>query len=211
MNDTSPPTLYTIGHSNYSEQQFVSLLMQHQITAVGDVRSMPYSRMNPQFNREHLKQILRKTGIAYVFLGAELGARSEDISCYEHGKVQYDRLAKTTQFHQGFERVCNGMKKFRIALMCAERDPLECHRTILVARQFHTAGIHVEHILSDGQLENHMRVLQRLLRMLGLPEQDMFRSRTELINEAYSQQANRIAYEKKDLAIHAEELRHTAK
>lgn len=197
MDDTSRPTLYTIGHSTCTEGHLIDLLKRHRITAVSDVRSTPYSRMNPQFNREYLKQTLRRSGIAYVFLGTELGARSDDLSCYEHGKVQYDRLAETAQFRRGFERVCTGMKKFRIALMCAEKDPLECHRTILVARQFEAAGIHVEHILADGRVESHDLALNRLLRMLGLPEQDMFRSRTELINEAYRQQADRIAYEKR--------------
>lgn len=211
MNENSPPTLYTVGHSNSSEQEFINLLMQQQITAVGDVRSVPYSRMNPQFNREHLKQVLRQKGIAYVFLGTELGARSEDLSCYEQGKVQYDRLAKTAQFHRGFERVCEGMKKFRVVLMCAERDPLECHRTILIARHFDTAGVHVKHILPDGRLESHELALNRLLRLLGLPERDMFRSRAELISEAYKQQAERIAYEKKDLSVHTEQHGHTPK
>ena len=79
--------VYTIGHSTYGAEHFVSLLKQHGVTAVCDVRSKPYSRMNPQFNRETLKQILRANGIAYVFLSEELGARSKDASCYEKGKV----------------------------------------------------------------------------------------------------------------------------
>lgn len=82
-------TLYTVGHSNQSLEEFLSLLQKHAITAVADVRSYPYSKMNPQFNRETLSKELKECGIAYVFLGKQLGARSEDPSCYVEGKVQF--------------------------------------------------------------------------------------------------------------------------
>lgn len=87
--------VYTVGHSNHAEQAFVELLLGNGITAIADVRSSPYSRFNPHFNRESLIATLRNVGIAYVFLGAELGARSEDCACYDNGKIQYDRLAQT--------------------------------------------------------------------------------------------------------------------
>ena len=187
--------LYTIGHSTHAAEHLVSLLKQHGVNAVCDVRSRPYSRMNPQFNREALKQVLRGNGIAYVFLGKELGARSEDVSCYEKGKVQYDRLAHTSLFRQGLDRVREGMRDYCLALMCAEKDPLECHRTILVSRYLGVMGIAIKHILSDGLLETHEEALGRLLRNLHLPEQDMFRSHDEIISEAYRVQGERIAYE----------------
>ena len=187
--------VYTIGHSTYGAEHFVSLLKQHGVTAVCDVRSKPYSRMNPQFNRETLKQILRANGIAYVFLGEELGARSKDASCYEKGKVQYDRLAQTGLFRNGLDRVRDGMRDFHLALMCAEKDPLACHRTILVARHLDAMGLQIHHILSDGHIETHQQALSRLLCHLKLPEHDMFRSHDEIINEAYRTQGERIAYE----------------
>jgi uncharacterized protein (DUF488 family) len=187
--------VFTIGHSTHSQERFVALLHQHGITALCDVRSKPYSRVNPQFNREELKRSLRACGIAYVFLGKELGARSEDPACYEHGKVQYDRLAHTHLFQHGLERVQEGMKKYRLALMCAEREPLECHRTILVARHLVALGLDVRHIHEDGSLENHPDALSRLARMLNLPEHDMFHSREELLADAYRRQEERIAYD----------------
>jgi uncharacterized protein (DUF488 family) len=190
------PTLYTIGHSIHSIEHFVALLVGHGITAVCDVRSQPYSRFNPQYNRERLKHALEQSAIAYVFLGEELGARRKEPSCYEGGKVQYDRVAQTASFREGLGRVQDGMKKFRIALMCAEKDPIECHRTILVARHIEAAGVRVEHILGDGSLESHDQALTRLLRLLKLPESDMFRTRAELVDEAYRLQSDRIAYEK---------------
>lgn len=189
-------TIFTIGHSTHSQEYFIGLLIQHGITALCDVRSKPYSRMNPQFNREVLEQALAAHGIAYRFLGKELGARSDDPSCYEGGKVQYTRLAETELFKQGLKRLIRGLKEdFRIALMCAEKEPLECHRTILVARQLAALGLNVEHILADGRIESHAAALSRLARMHNLPEDDMFRSREDLLAEAYSRQEDRIAYD----------------
>ena len=188
------PILYTIGHSTHSLERFVALLRQHGITALCDVRSMPYSRMNPQFNRENLRRSLQENEIAYVFLGKELGGRSEDPSCYVRGKVQYDCLARSTLFQKGLDRVRSGMRDFRLALMCAEKDPLECHRTILVARHLDALQIAIEHIMEDGSIESHGKALSRLVRQLHLPEHDLFRSREDVIEEAYRMQGERIAY-----------------
>jgi uncharacterized protein (DUF488 family) len=189
-------TVFTIGHSTHPQEGFIALLHQHGITALCDVRSKPYSRMNPQFNREDLEKALLAQSIQYRFLGKELGARSDDPSCYEGGKVQYDRLAQTDLFKHGVKRVLRGMKEdFRIVLMCAEKEPLECHRAILVARHLAALGIDVAHIHADGRLESHDVALSRLARMVNLPEHDMFHSREELLAEAYRRQAERIAYE----------------
>lgn len=193
---TMQDILFTIGHSTHPQERLIALLLQHGITALCDVRSKPYSRMNPQFNREELEQALMARGIAYRFLGKELGARSDDPTCYEGGKVQYTRLAETELFKHGIKRVLRGMKEgFRIALMCAEKEPLECHRTILVARHLAAHGLRVEHILADGRLESHAAALSRLARMHSLPEEDMFRSSEQLLAEAYRRQEERIAYD----------------
>jgi uncharacterized protein (DUF488 family) len=187
-------SVFTIGHSNHTQGRLIDLLRQHGITAVCDVRSSPYSRNNPQFNRETLKEGLRSAGIAYVFLGKELGARSDDPGCYENGKVQYDRLAATQLFQQGLERVQKGTEKYRLVIMCAEREPLECHRTILVSRYLVTRGADVQHIHPDGRLERHADTLNRLMRQLNVHGDDMFRSREELVADAYKLQEERIAY-----------------
>lgn len=187
-------TIFTIGHSTHPVSRFIELLQQHGITAVGDVRSTPYSRANPQFNREKLKTTLQETGITYVFLGKELGARSSDPACYENGKVQYERLAQTEEFRSGVERVRDGMRRFRLALMCAEKEPLHCHRTVLVARHLAEIGMDVQHIHADGRLESQTELNRRLLRELGLPESDMFRSEDEVLRDAYRIHGERIAY-----------------
>lgn len=195
--------VFTIGHSTHSIEAFLELLRAHGVTAVADVRSAPFSRFNPQFNKDAIKHSLRSHGIKYVFLGRELGARSEDPSCYERGRIQYSRLARTELFKSGLERVMRGSHEHRLALMCAEKEPLECHRTLLVARALAERGLDVDHILANGNLERHGSALVRLLDVVGLPQQDMFRSRAQLIEEAMTQQEERIAYVNEKLAAEA--------
>ena len=202
MNEQRHPVL-TIGHSTHSIDAFIALLRQHGVTALADVRSAPYSRFNPQFNKEALALSLKAHGIKYVFLGRELGARSNDRSCYENGRVQYARLARTKAFHSGLDRVIRGARDHCIALMCAEKEPLECHRTILVARALVEQGVTVEHILADGRLETHGEAMERLLDVLGLPREDLFRSRQELVAQALALQEERIAYVDEKLAAAA--------
>ena len=187
-------TVYTIGHSTHSIEKFIELLKQASITAVSDVRSRPYSRINPQFNRESLKKALRAQTIEYVFLGNELGARSDDQSCYRNGQIQYDLLAQTQLFKHGIDRVKEGVRSFRVALMCAEKEPLECHRTILIARKLVEQGVNVRHILADGGIEDHEHAIRRLVQRLRVPGSDMFRSCEAVFLDAYARQGNAIAY-----------------
>lgn len=191
--------LFTIGHSNHPIEAFLELLHRHGVTAIGDVRSHPYSRYVPQYSREPLKAVLARAGITYVFLGKELGARSENPTCYKQGKVQYDCLAREPQFAEGVKRVTDGMQKHSIALMCAEKDPLECHRALLVARRLHEAGIEVAHIHADGSLEDHEKLESRLLRTCKMPEGDMFKPRSEFVSEAYAIQGERVAYQDENM------------
>jgi len=190
--------VFTVGHSTHSIAKFLELLSAHRIQAVADVRSSPFSKFNPQFNRDDLQSSLKESGIRYVFLGKELGARSEDPACYVADKVQYNRLAKTPLFQSGLDRVIEGADSFRIALMCAEKDPLDCHRTILVARELLKRDLSIIHILDNGSTESHTASISRLVSSLGMPLDDMFRSRDEIIEEAYVRQANRIAYDQSE-------------
>ena len=128
MNALEQPVL-TIGHSNHAPEVFLNLLRMHRVQSIADVRSSPFSRFNPQFNKDVLAGFLHRDGIQYAFLGQELGARSQDPACYENGRVQYARIAHTELFRSGLEKVMEGAARYRTALMCAEKDPLECHRT----------------------------------------------------------------------------------
>jgi uncharacterized protein (DUF488 family) len=192
--------IFTIGHSTHSLDAFVALLKAHGISALGDVRSAPFSRFNPQFNKTDLEAGLKRHGIGYIFLGRELGARSNDPSCYENGRVQYERLARTDAFRQGIDRVMRAIQEHRLALMCAEKEPLECHRTLLVARAIEAQGVSVTHILGDGRLETQGETMERLLDVTGLPHEDLFCSRQELITQALARQEEKIAYVDEALA-----------
>lgn len=186
--------VFTIGHSTHPIEHFVGLLQRHGIEWLADVRSTPFSRFNPQFNRASLSHSLASAGIRYEFLGEELGARSADPGCYENGRVSYSRLAATPLFRQGLERVRAAARTQRVALMCAEREPLDCHRTILITRELEREGEHVTHILADASLEENQHAMGRLIRQLRLPTDDLFGESPELVDAAYDAQAAKVAY-----------------
>jgi uncharacterized protein (DUF488 family) len=194
--------IFTVGHSTQSLESFISLLKRHDVSAIADVRSAPYSRHNPQYNRESLRSSLKDESISYVFLGKELGARSDDECCYVHNKVSYQRLAETSLFRAGIKRVADGAKNYRVALMCAEKDPLDCHRTILVARELAKEDFKITHILQSGALETHDAAISRLVEKLGIGTEDMFRPRDEVVRLAYDRQSQLIAYDRGATAAH---------
>ncbi|MGD9159886.1 MAG: DUF488 domain-containing protein [Desulfobacteraceae bacterium] len=187
--------LFTIGYSPHIHDSFLRVLKKHKITAVADVRSSPYSKFKPEFNKDQLAKFLSKHGIVYVFLGDLCGARVDDPSCYVNGKVDYTLVAENPKFKEGLTRIINGMEKFRIALMCAEKDPITCHRTILICRNLTPKGINIKHILSTGKTESHEESEQRLLKIFDLNHPDMFRSEQQRLNDAYFRQGEKIAYE----------------
>ena len=146
----------TIGHSNHSMDAFLALLKQHGVTAVADVRSAPYSRYTPQFNHDALRDALEAFGIEYVYLGGEIGGRPADRSCYdEEGRVLYERVAETDAFDDGIRSLMHQADQCCVALMCTEKDPLDCHRTLLVSHALASRGVAVRHMLADGSLEDH--------------------------------------------------------
>ena len=190
--------IYSIGHSTHSVEHFIDLLMRHEIDVVADVRSSPFSKFNPQFNKGCIVDSLKSSGIKYAFFGKELGARTDDPSCYIEDKVQYARLASKSDFRQAIDRLLKGALDYRIALMCSEKEPLECHRTILVSQALAKAGCAVKHILYDGRLETHEATLDRLLKKNGPSSEDMFISKDDLLAETLLKQESRIAYVRKD-------------
>lgn len=197
-------TVFTIGHSNLEFAKFVALLKQHGVQAVADVRSSPYSQFNPQFNREPLQRALREQGISYVFLGEELGARRSEPECYVNGRADYALIAGSPAFVRGVDRITQGAAKMRVAMMCAEKDPLDCHRCILVSPRLRERGIEVRHILSDGTLESHEQAESRLAQLFDLHERELFRSSGEIVAEAYRLQGEKIAYQEDALALREE-------
>ncbi|HEY0686819.1 MAG TPA: DUF488 domain-containing protein [Steroidobacter sp.] len=184
--------IYTVGHSNHPLRQFLGLLQTQGVNLLADVRSTPYSRFNPQFRRDALAAALSEQGIDYLFLGEELGARSKDRSCYEDGRVSYRKLAATDLFRQGIERLLAAAKTHTVAIMCAEKDPLDCHRTILVARELVRRGESVTHILASGEVESHDQAMHRLRDKLKIEPQDLFGG--DVNEQAYDMRGQQIAY-----------------
>lgn len=193
-------TLFSIGHSNHSAEAFVELLRRSGIDAVADVRSSPYSKFAPQFNRETLTSILRNHRIHYVFLGRELGARREERECYVGKQARYDLIAKSPLFREGLARITSGAASHSIALMCAEKDPVTCHRMVLVCRELRGSGLDLRHVLEDGSIESNLEAEDRLLELADLPRGDLFRPRSALVEDAYDVQARRIAWTEREPA-----------
>ena len=195
--------LYSIGHSSQTQEEFLALLMQHGINCIVDVRSVPASKYTPQFNQETLKWFLKSHDIQYLHFGDEFGARRTD--CFdEHGQVNFEQAVKTPNFQQGVIRLMTGLKKgYRIALMCSEADPLECHRFSMVSRYFYDQGVDVQHILKDGILASHASLEKEMInqflhsRKYHLPEIDLLfgsYSEEEQRKDAYRLKNKEIGY-----------------
>jgi uncharacterized protein (DUF488 family) len=189
--------LYTVGHSTQEFDAFLKLLKQHEIGAIADVRSGPYSQRFPWFNRERLRDALGAHGIQYVFLGEELGARRDEPCCYRGDRADYELIAQSDAFKEGLERVKLGLSRMRVSLMCAEKDPLDCHRTVMVARHAQ-AFAEVTHILNDGILETHAELELRMMRKMGMEDNDLFMSREEQLALAYKRRGEEIAYRRNE-------------
>lgn len=186
--------LLTIGHSTLPYERFLSLLRRANVTAVADVRSAPYSRQYPHFSRDELSEELRLDGISYVFLGKELGGRPSERKFYCEGVADYEKMAQASEFNKGLDRVIEGTKKYRIALMCSERDPLDCHRCLLVGRALAQRGVKVAHILHDGSVVGQAQIEQRLLELTGRNTTDLFAPRSEQLADAYRERGRKIAF-----------------
>lgn len=187
--------IYTIGHSNHHPDEFCQLLEQHGIDCVCDVRSIPYSRFAEQFNREAIKDTLNKRGIRYLFLGKELGARRTESDLFTGDLVDFEKVAVSAEFLLGIERVKRGVEKgYRIALMCAEKEPIECHRTILVSRALFEIGFEVFHIVASGQILEHRHLEEALLDKY-FPQRDQINMFSTDTPGHYLQQAYKKANE----------------
>lgn len=153
--------LYTIGHGTRPAEEFLKLLKAYDITYLVDVRSRPYSRYNPQYNRESLQQFLQRHDITYVFMGDTLGGKPKDPLCYDNdNRVDYDKVKNMSFFKTGIERLQTAYNKdLKAAIMCSESKPLECHRTHLISKTLHQEGMLVDHLDEKGQLISHKELM----------------------------------------------------
>lgn len=187
--------IYTIGHSNHDNIYFLELLRKFNINCVIDIRSVPFSKYVPHFNKNVIKKFLNVHGIYCVYMAKEFGAIREDTNLFHpEGYLDFEKIKNTKEFKDGLQRLSKGIEKgYRIALMCTEKDPLDCHRSIMIAPELVKEGFFVTHILPDGNIESQEHLENRLLE-LYFPEnsqQSIFsiiegeKNRTELIIKAY--------------------------
>ena len=192
--------IYTIGHSNQSIEHFLELLATFRVSTVVDVRSGPYSKYSPHFDKKVLEVVLRNANINYVFLGKELGAQRPEDSCYIDGQAKYNLIAQLPIFQHGLEEVLHKCEHSKVALMCAESDPIKCHRTILICRELKKLHpeLKITHIMGDGTSERQEASEKRLVNLHKL-QPELFgdlTSESSLVEKAYDLQAEKIAYKK---------------
>ena len=192
--------IYTIGHSTQPIESFVDLLQQHEIGFVIDVRSTPYSRRVPHFNREPLRAFLQREGIRYGHMPQEFGARHEDPDLLDaEQRVDFDRVRASEPFRRGVARLKEGVRQgHRITLMCAEADPFDCHRFTMISYQLVREGFTVQHILRDGQLLDNSVLEQRMIERYGFAagQPELFSAAGEApLEQAYRRRGREVAYQ----------------
>ena len=197
-------TIYTIGYSSFRIDDLIKRLRQSHVSALIDVRSTPYSGRFPEYNRENLASRLREERIYYKNYAKEFGARQDNLKYYPHGYLDFELFVQSPDFKSGFDKLTSSMDQgYIFALMCSEKDPVTCHRAIMVSRQFHLAGYNVIHFLPGNENCTQKDVEQRLLKIY-FPKQideshqlDLFEEQpdeAELIAQAYRKQNEKIGY-----------------
>ncbi len=187
--------LFSIGHSNIPAERFVGMLRSAGVDVIADVRSSPGSRRFPWFSGKNLEPRLRDDRIAYVPFGDALGGRPRDLALYRDGVADYEKMAQQPEFCAGLDRLLLKLaRQHRVCLMCAEREPLDCHRCLLVARAIAERGFAVGHILHDCTIEPHTATEERLLAG-SPPDIDLFvTGHGERLAAAYRHRCRAVAY-----------------
>jgi uncharacterized protein (DUF488 family) len=186
--------LFTVGHSNHRIERFLALLRDAKIETVVDVRSKPISRRFPWFSQSPLADHLREAGMAYLWRGEALGGRPADPALTRDGVADYAAMAAAPAFQAALDSVITDARKARSCLMCAEREPLDCHRCLLIGRALAERGVHVGHILADGTIEPQATTENRLL-ALTKSDADLFASdRATRLAGAYRRRAGKAAF-----------------
>src|SRR5258708_982372 len=189
--------LFSIGHSNIAAERFIALLREASADAIADVRSTPFSRRFPWFSAKTLAAALTQHGMTYLAYGDALGGRPRDATLYRDGAADYEAMAQRPEFQIGLDRLLADAARARVCLMCAEREPLDCHRCLLVARALAARGLAIGHILHDGTIEPHQATEQRLLALAGEGDDLFATGQNERLAAAYRRRARGVAYRAK--------------
>lgn len=186
--------IFTLGHSNHTWQSFAALIQRAGIERIVDVRSAPASKYSPHFNREFIEPALVEIGCSYCFMGLELGGRPSNAELFTNGVADFALMASTDEFAAAIDSLIDMSRSAPTALMCAEKDPMDCHRCLLVGRHLHGRGESVRHVLFDGTIETQQDVEKRMLKAAGLDADDLFRSHDERVDQAYALRNRRVGF-----------------
>lgn len=195
-------TILSIGHSQHNIDYFINMLKRHQVNYILDVRSTPYSQFASDYNRDSIRILLSNYNITYSFMGEYFGARPSEKSLYaDKGYLDFEKYKKSEIFIKGYNNVLKGVAQGnRVAFMCTEKDPIDCHRAILVTRAFAEAGVPIEHIMADNSIQTQNDLDQRLLKIyypdrkqLSIFDKDNL-SDEEYLQQAYKKQNEKIGY-----------------
>ena len=198
--------LFTVGHSILDFESFAKLLRDFGVELVADVRSLPQSARLPHFSQPGFEKLLDAEHISYLFLGEELGGRPDDPDAYRsNGVVDYEARRKSFAFQRGVERLLKELETRSVAMMCAEEDPLECHRFLMIGPELIKLGIVPLHIRKGSQIETQEAAENRLLAGTGfeaVAANTLFPdARSQALEDAYRLQAERFAFRAKSLAF----------
>ena len=157
--------IYTLGHSNYSFDKFIEILKKYNINCVVDIRAIPYSKYNTQYNKEFFQANLKKLGYTYIYMADEFGAkRKTKVSYNDEGYADFDKVILEDEFKRGIERLKVGCSKnYKIVLLGAMQEPIRCHRAILLGKELIKAGFDVKHIMHEGDLKVQSELEEQLL------------------------------------------------
>ena len=184
MEKNNLQTVYTVGHSNHTIEFFIELIKSFSISCIIDVRSMPASAYNPQFNKEALQNSLLNEHINYMHFGEEFGARHTDPKLLDtYGKVDFEKVRESALFLSGVDRLKTGLEKgYNISLMCSEADPFDCHRFAMISYYLVRNGFNVHHILKDKTSVTNEELEEKLLKkyVKQIPQTNLFEVWTEL-------------------------------
>lgn len=178
-------TILTIGYSNVDFNVFLEKAKKANITAIADVRSTPYSKYTPQFNREAVKESLKEHDIAYVYVGNMIGGWPKSDEYYTDGIADYTKMVNDKTFNDGLERIIKGSEKYNIALACSEQNPFTCHRFLLVSRELLRRGYDVRHVMKDGSIKSHHEVEQDMIESLTRKEKKFVEQSDDKLDAAY--------------------------
>ena len=192
--------LFTIGYTAFQVEDFIGTLKQNKIKALVDVSSTPYSEHYPDYNKENLERLLDKSKIQYRNFVAEFGARQIERRYFSpEGYLDFERFVESPNFRNGYKMVIDALAKgHNIVLMCAEKDPATCHRSIMITRAFHEGGVEVTHLLANGKCESQADIEQQLLNKY-FPDREQLslfgnHNQEDLVGAAYQKRNAEIGY-----------------